>query len=545
MEFLRRQWAQVNNGLGGLSAEKKLIIGMGLVIMLTILVLVIVWAGNTSTQPLPFVGDRADEVVATLSKYGLEAELRNGQVYVSDSDSQSAVAVLMQEGLMTEDPSEAWSQLLGNQSPWETRDQAEERGRIAAQEYARGVIKAMRGVKDARVMLAPKPRTNFGSAYVRRNASVTVWMDSRNPIDPGMVEAIASFIAAADAEMRPTDVSVIDGSNGTAHKVDDPADVLPTKAHELAAQREREYKDKILELLAIPNLRVAVSVQVDAVQKQQSQEIGYEENQPLESEETENITRRETANAGEPGVRPNAGLSIDGGSQAGLSETIENTRTTFAESKITLKTDTLRAGHQTQKVNVSIGVPRAYFVQLHKSRNPDAEGEPDDAALAPLMQAKLSEFESRVLPIIEAGGNPGFVVTGVYEDVSSFALGGGGAATGVSGSIGAVMSGPLAQPAIATTLVVGVLALMFYMVRRATRPESLPSVEELAGLPPRLPADEEVVGEVDESEDVMAGFELDEKDLESRKIAEQISELIKGNPDEAGSLLGKWVKRDE
>jgi len=544
MEFLRRQWAQVHAGLGGLSTEKKLIIGLGLVLMLTILVLVSVWAGDTATRPLPFVGDRADEVVASLRQMGIEAELRGGEVYVAKSDEQAAVGLLVERGLMTEDPSEAWSQLLGAQSPWETREQAEERGRVAAQRYAAGVIRSMRGVKDAHVLLAPRPRITFGSPDIRRNASVTVHMEGRKSIDPAMVEAIASFVAAADAQMKPTDVSVIDGYNGTAHKVDDPADVLPTKAAELALAREREYKQKIIDLLAIPNLRVAVTVQVDNIQKQQSQETDYENNQPLASEETENITRRETTDAGEPGVRSNAGASIDGGSQAGMSETIENTRTEFAVAKVTRQTSTISAGHQTQKVNVSIGVPRAYFVSLFKSRNPSAgpdAPEPDDAALAPLVQEKLTEFERRVQPIIEAGGGPGVVVTGVFEDVSTLAM----ASDPVAVGVGQLLGSPMMQPMMAGTLVVGVLALMFYMVRRATRPESLPSVEELAGLPPRLPADEDVVGEVDESEDVMAGFELDERDLESRKIAEQISDLIKGSPNEAGSLLGKWVKRDE
>jgi len=40
----------------------------------------------------------------------------------------------------------------------------------------------------------------------------------------------------------------------------------------------------------------------------------------------------------------------------------------------------------------------------------------------------------------------------------------------------------------------------------------------------------------------MPGFEVGEEDIRSRKIAEQISELVKANPDEAVNLVSKWVQ---
>ena len=67
----------------------------------------------------------------------------------------------------------------------------------------------------------------------------------------------------------------------------------------------------------------------------------------------------------------------------------------------------------------------------------------------------------------------------------------------------------------------------------------------LAGVPPRLSSDEELVGEVEETEMSMAGVELNEAELKSRKMAEQISDLIRTNPAEAGSILSQWVKPDE
>ena len=43
----------------------------------------------------------------------------------------------------------------------------------------------------------------------------------------------------------------------------------------------------------------------------------------------------------------------------------------------------------------------------------------------------------------------------------------------------------------------------------------------------------------------MAGVEVNEEELRFRKMAEQISEMVRGNPDEAGSLMGRWVGVEE
>ncbi len=43
----------------------------------------------------------------------------------------------------------------------------------------------------------------------------------------------------------------------------------------------------------------------------------------------------------------------------------------------------------------------------------------------------------------------------------------------------------------------------------------------------------------------MAGLEVDEEELRTRRLAEQISDMIKSAPDDAGGLLGKWVHADD
>jgi flagellar biosynthesis/type III secretory pathway M-ring protein FliF/YscJ len=116
---------------------------------------------------------------------------------------------------------------------------------------------------------------------------------------------------------------------------------------------------------------------------------------------------------------------------------------------------------------------------------------------------------------------------------------------GVSAGLSGALENGWAKPLGLGVLALVSLGLMLGMVRKATRTPPMASIEELAGVPPTLPAEDELVGEADETDPSMAGIELNEDELRSRKIAEQIGELVKGNPAEAASLIRRWVRTDQ
>ena len=87
------------------------------------------------------------------------------------------------------------------------------------------------------------------------------------------------------------------------------------------------------------------------------------------------------------------------------------------------------------------------------------------------------------------------------------------------------------------------LAMMFLMVRRAGVHAELPSAEEIVGVPPPLPTDQsEVVGEAEESAPAMEGVELDDDALQRKQMLNQISDMVKQNPDEVANLLRRWIR---
>ncbi|MCX5661136.1 MAG: hypothetical protein NTW19_15730, partial [Planctomycetota bacterium] len=64
------------------------------------------------------------------------------------------------------------------------------------------------------------------------------------------------------------------------------------------------------------------------------------------------------------------------------------------------------------------------------------------------------------------------------------------------------------------------------------------------GVPPSMPVDDDVVGEADAHDSTMAGVELDEAQIRTRKIAEQIGEMVKANPSEAATLFNRWIRKE-
>ena len=70
-----------------------------------------------------------------------------------------------------------------------------------------------------------------------------------------------------------------------------------------------------------------------------------------------------------------------------------------------------------------------------------------------------------------------------------------------------------AKPVGLGVMALSAMVLMLAMVRNASRLPTMPKPEDLAGVPPVLPTDEDLFGEAEESESAMAGVEIDENYL--------------------------------
>jgi flagellar biosynthesis/type III secretory pathway M-ring protein FliF/YscJ len=313
---------------------------------------------------------------------------------------------------------------------------------------------------------------------------------------------------------------------------------------EQMARLEQYHRNKIMQVLSyIPGVIVAVNVRTDPVLRQETHTTAYQDKAAVEREYTRESSSKDVTRAAEGGARPNTQLSIASDNGSGRSETTSETETNYRPLSVTSETHSTSLGIGEKQINVTINVPRSYFVSIWKMQQTDGSKEPDETALAPLVKTQLAAIESQVEPLLSAQ-TQGVVHANMILDRASMANVA-QAGTGSGGTVQSLMNNGWAGTIGVGALAVVALAMMMFLVRKATQQTSLPSVEELAGLPPSLPMDEELVGEAEESEGGMAGMELNDEQIRSRKMAEQIGELVKSNPTEAAALFNRWIRKDE
>jgi flagellar biosynthesis/type III secretory pathway M-ring protein FliF/YscJ len=85
---------------------------------------------------------------------------------------------------------------------------------------------------------------------------------------------------------------------------------------------------------------------------------------------------------------------------------------------------------------------------------------------------------------------------------------------------------------------------MFMMARRASRPEPLPTAEELLGQVPTLDtAGEVILGEASEIDAPLEAREVDETELRRKQMLGQLNEMVVREPSEAAVLVKQWIRQ--
>jgi len=548
MEFLKRYWSQIRVQSAQMPANTRLLIGSLVIILLLVGYLVLQYTGKPQMVPITsFAGERQEEVAANLRQRGIDVVVENGQMLVPYEQRIDALAAMESSGLLAPDTSKAFDDAIFKSSPWDPSAKTSMAFLQAKQKFLAQVITKMKGVRGADVVISMPQQVGFGRSHIKPSASVSVVMQSGR-MNKQLVEAIASLVSGAVAEMSPREVVVIDAVDGRAHRVGDPEEMNTDQLMANIVLIEGRYHQKISDLLQyIPGVIVAVSVRTDTVQHQDIREWKYSPNEALKKERTRTSETTDVRSGGESGLRSNVGADIvAGGNKTGSSTKTEEIETEFGPRELTSEARIKKTGQMAQDVNVTVNVPRSFFVSLFKSSKPADTADPDDAALQPLVDAHLAAIKKQVEPLIKTEVGPGSVTTHMILDVGAILAmtDGSGGAVG-AGGVMSVVSAEWFQPAMLGTLALFSLGLMFFMVRKATRIAPIPTAAELAGIPPQITPDDDLLGEVTEHEQAMAGVELAEEEVQVRKVAQQIDELVSEYPAEAATLFKRWVRAEE
>ncbi len=550
MDFVRRWMAQIQVQLGQLSLSTKMLMGMSVFVLVGVLFLVVMYAGAPEMEPLftqPLPAAQQAEAMAFIKFRGHEHREEGGHILVPVKQKYAILAALNAQQIIPVDNGGGFADLLEKQDWWQSNEQRKQSYNIALQNELAGVIRRNRGVRDAKVFLSVAPKTGFGRPDQRPSAQVTVETDGGG-MNQNLVDAIANQVSGAVSGMTPEDVKVIDASGGRPWTVRDRNEVQVGDYLELLQTQEQLYRVKIekaLDYIGKDKVIVAVNVELDPQQRHiDSTKYSRDDSvELLEREMRRSSTSRNETSGGAPGAEANVSARIPGADAVGRSEQTEESDSEFATHPGVIHEKSFDPGVTPTRVSATISVPRSYFVRLYKIGKPDDAPEPTSAALQPIIDEALPRIQKKVENIITAK-QPGRVVVDTYFDESP-AFDAATATASVSGG-GGMIGSLIADGGMVKYLSLGALAavslmMMFMMMRKATQPPKLPSAAELAGIPPALQSDNDVVGEAMEMDAALTGVELDENSIRNRKLAEQVGEMVRNNPNEAASLVGRWI----
>lgn len=558
MSRLQKVFAQISAAMSRLNASQKMLIASIAVVMLMSLLLVRLYAGKNELVAL-MPGATAEEqqrAVSFLRASAVQFEEQEGQIMVPATARLNVLAQMAQADVMPGDSRILFDNLIDKQSWTLSQRQNHQLETIAVQNELAGIISKMSGIRGATVILNLPEKRSLGQPNSQPSAAATVF--PTRALDQNTVDSIAQLVAGSRG-IDPKLVRVIDGTTNRQFKAREEGTMAASTYLEYVTAVEARKQQQLQEMLSayIPGVIVTVHAQVDVTTRRTETNSILPEGKGsvslLKSDQTKSREETHPSAGGEPGPRSNTREDISGlqtAQGAGSKETTGDSQfqAEFGrENKVVMDP----RGNPT-KINAVVNIPRPYFVDVWRSRQPApadaaaAPAEPAEADLQPIITAETARIKGEVELQIDTSAGPETVKGEVQVSMIPIAPAGLSAPATQPASILGIPTGTIAMDGLIKNIALGglaVLALGMVLVTaiKSTRREPLPTAEELVGLPPALEGGSELVGEAGEAESALTGIELTDDDMRTRKIGEQVADLVTEKPDDAARLLGRWI----
>lgn len=568
MNQLREMMENAGTYIGKMGASQKLLLGSLAVIAAMTIFLVSQYASKPAMVDL--IGESGNSLSLTsLRNAGIDAQVVDGQIKVPPAQQSAAVAVLAQSGQLPGDTTLMFGNLIGSQDWKASKEQHRQQYYIALQNELSKAISQFRNVRSANVILDVPQTSGLGRAVKVPSASITMFSQGGG-IGQGTVDAVAGMVMGAVSGLNPKNIQVIDGTTGQSRSVSTSDSRMASQFMDQAMSFREDKKQQIQEMLGhIPGVIVSVTAMVD-VKKVASTEKAFAKVDEgtvaaVKTQQSAEDTMQQASRGAEPGVRSNQTASINTGSGAGNSsnsnETVKEYENQFG---YTIKETIDHRGMPTH-ITASIIIPDEYIREILTNAQVVADGAEPEPISAEDVQEWFSgpdgttgfkqTVSQLVSPHLMGLAPDGTMLTGEVM-VSSAPIGDAYRAQGQiqsAGFMGSVLgsggggSMMLGNGNLVETVLVGILAavsvlMMLMMVKKSSKNIELPTAEELVGLPPQLDGMDDLIGEADESDAAMTGIEVEDATVQIQQLREQVSELIKSDPESAAGLVDRWAE---
>ncbi len=533
----------------------------GLLLAVVVVSVAYLFNSSVSGPDTYLLGGRAftDNEMARIQVAFGEANLSNWepvgmQIRIPRGQQAQYLAAIAKGDALPQDFRESFTKMVQDSNPFTSDRQRQAALDVAETNLLTQIIEAMPNIDRANVMIKEDKAGGLGGARSRRTANVVVFPRSGYELT---AEDAKSFreIVSGGRNIDARQISVVDGSTNTVMASVGRESVGAGGNDLLLAKRawERLYTEKAQALLKlVPGAIVTAEVKVNPESRSRSTDVVVDKKNSTESQISEQ-TSESNSQTGGPGGRPGfeSNSPVPNGFAAANSNMSTQTSTTDSTSNsqrsfvipFTEKTSEM-SGFVAEQVQIAVSVPETHFIEIWRQLNPTPAGgtpvEPTAADLATVAADEIKKIKAQVAGILppEPPGAP--VVDRVT--VNRFAPLPEQEPPAVSFLDSA--TGWLSQSW--STVAMFLLAGFGLMTLRGLT-KGIPSVEPAAAAPNAAPALAIAPETTDDAPSSEPGGKpavaprLKRRATGGPSLREELSEIVKEDPDAAANVLRAWI----
>lgn len=555
MDFLTKAYGQISDLFRSMTPAARLT--TGLLVAAIVISLLFLFRQQTDTADELLFGGRTltnEEIAnmsAALSKADLNGwETTGNMLRVPRGQRHTYIAALVENNALPQDAGSAWEKMFTEHSPFENRQMGELRTRYALEKDLAFTIREFTGIDAASVKIQEIMNNQIFPPRAQRRAAVTVKAAGTRSLDANQVRMIRDVVAFGGGIDR-SDVVIAD-TNGHRSYEGPPRDGELSGDQNAYADTQRRYEQefthKIVDRLSMyPDAKVTVYVELDQTLEDRTTQIKYDEKPtPLKTRTTSSDERSVTSSgAGRPGAEPNGvgnrSVAVNSGAESEntLTESVEETENTSGVTH----TLTRKPGLVPRVVTVSVGIPKSYFRQIWKQQNPTPEGadpvEPTPTELQAIETQEIATIQEAVTPLIPKAppgedSYPRVKVTSYTDLPIAEPL-----APSIASTAGTWFASNWKTIAMLGVALFGVVFLRGMI--QSAQDSAMGAVETKDDAVRRM-AELNHTDEDDDDESVAFGNSLRGRfNTSGRSLRDELTELVREDPDAAASVLQNWV----
>jgi flagellar M-ring protein FliF len=545
MDLLKSQLERIQRQLAGLNASQKMLTAA----LAAIMVITVVWWGKyageaemTALLPQAFSPADMGRIQEHLSEKDVHFTVAGDKIMVPADRRMEILSDLTYARVMPRNMQAGFEEIIKQMSPFDPESNREKLWNHGKEMLLSQLIGSFPDVAQADVIIdATSIQRIEGS--VLPSATVNITMHEGSPATQKLVDAAAGAVAGAQSGIALDRIKVI--VNGVAQKVHGAEAALADGADQLALiqQNEAWLEDKVRQTYNIPGLHVGVRIKLNTAtvhfEKHDFDAKGVVRTTIETTGDTDEVTGPAPAPV-EPGTMPNVAMSA--GPSVGAAPAQSQTHEKNTEKNQNYVPETITSSQSTagdaSAIGATVNVPLSYFTRVFKSRDPSIK-DPTYAQLLPLIQEESIKLRDGIAHCV-AVAKPTDVFVDTYVDAAP-TLAVQPATASSSSAVSLLVSGH------AREIALGVLAVMSLfmasMMVRKSAPSPVPALRVAEPAPSSLLPGELIAGEAVSGDPMMDGMELNEEAVKSRQVVDQVSTMVRENPDAAAALVKRWLSR--